>query len=191
MLNLVIFGPPGSGKGTQSEKIIDKYKLIHLSTGDVLRAEIASGSDLGKQISALIDDGNLVPDEMIQAMVKAFILKHKDGPGIIFDGFPRTYNQGLWLKNLLNEMNEKVHMMISLDVPHDELHQRILSRGKYSGREDDRNSDIIRNRIEIYHKQTEPVKIYYKERDKYKKVNGMGSVDEIFGRIEKLIDEIN
>lgn len=190
MLNLVIFGPPGSGKGTQSEKIIEKYKLTHLSTGDLLREEISSGSDLGKQISDHIDDGNFVPDEMIQRMVKAFVLKHKDEAGIIFDGFPRTYNQGLWLRDMLSEIGEKIHYMIALDVAEEELITRILKRSQYSGREDDKSVEIINTRIAVYHKKTEPVKIYYQERNKYRKVPGTGSVDEIFSRIEQVVDNI-
>lgn len=190
MFNVVIFGPPGSGKGTQSLKIKEKYGLIHLSTGDVLRDEIKSGSELGKEISRRIDDGNFVPDEMIQEMVIKFILSNKDGQGFILDGFPRTTSQAEWLDNRLAEINQELTLFLSLEVSEEELKQRILSRGKFSGREDDRNEEIIETRIRNYHKKTKPVIEFYKQQLKFTEVNGIGTKDEIFSKVCNVLDNV-
>ena len=188
MFNIVIFGPPGSGKGTQSERIIEKYQLVHLSTGDLLRAEKRSGSELGKKIQALIDKGNLVPDEMVQQMVRAFVLKHAHTNGFIFDGFPRTVKQAEWLEKMLAAFDAEVNVLLALEVPDEELHKRLLSRGAISGRADDQDAKIIKNRIKVYHSQTMPVMDFYKGRGQYMGVNGVGTLDEVFERICQTID---
>ena len=188
MFNLVIFGPPGSGKGTQSEYIIKKYGLMHLSTGDLLRAEKNSGSDLGNRIKELIDAGNLVPDEIVEEMVKKHVMLNRDAAGFIFDGFPRTTAQAAWLDNLLACIGESVTLMLTLDVDDNELRTRILERGKISGRADDQNVSIINNRIAVYHKQTQPVINFYAAQDKYVSVNGVGSLDKVFDRICHAMD---
>ncbi len=183
MFNLVIFGPPGSGKGTQSDKIIEKYQLKHLSTGDLLRTEKRSGSDFGKTIQRIIDNGELVPDDMVQQMVKSFVEKNKDANGFIFDGFPRTVQQARWLDQMLPEFNTSVHLMLSLNVEEDELKKRLLARGAISGRADDQNVSIIENRIQVYFHQTIPVMDFYKKQSKYEKIEGVGDVEDIFKRI--------
>ncbi len=189
MFNLVIFGPPGSGKGTQSEYIIKKYGLVHLSTGDLLRAEMSSGSELGNKIKKLIDRGELVSDELVQQMVKNFVLKNIDSKGFIFDGFPRTTAQAAWLDDMLAEISQCVTLMLALDVDENELRTRILERGKISGRADDQNVDIINNRIAVYHKQTQPVINFYTAQSKFVLVNGIGSLDDVFARICAAMDK--
>lgn len=191
MFNLVIFGPPGSGKGTQSEYIIEKYGLKHLSTGDLLRAEKNSGSELGNRIKELIDRGELVSDELVEEMVKNNVMRNREAAGFIFDGFPRTTAQAAWLDNMLASIGESVTLMLSLDVADDELRTRILERGKMSGRADDQNVDIINNRISVYHKQTQPVIDFYAEQGKYVSVNGVGSLDDVFSRICHAMDSVN
>jgi len=191
MFNLVIFGPPGSGKGTQSEYIIKKYGLKHLSTGDLLRAEKNSGSELGNRIKELIDRGELVSDELVEEMVKNNVMRNREAAGFIFDGFPRTTAQAAWLDNMLASIGESVTLMLTLDVADDELRTRILERGKMSGRADDQNVDIINNRISVYHKQTQPVIDFYAEQGKYVSVNGVGSLDDVFSRICHAMDSVN
>ncbi len=191
MFNLVIFGPPGSGKGTQSEYIIEKYGLKHLSTGDLLRAEKNSGSELGNRIKELIDRGELVSDELVEEMVKNNVMRNREAAGFIFDGFPRTTAQAAWLDNMLASIGESVTLMLTLDVADDELRTRILERGKMSGRADDQNVDIINNRISVYHKQTQPVIDFYAEQGKYVSVNGVGSLDDVFCRICHAMDSVN
>lgn len=183
MFNIVIFGAPGSGKGTQSDLIIDKYKLIHLSTGDLLRKEKNSGTELGKQIKEIIDKGNLVPNEMIQKMVRKFITDNKNCNGFIFDGFPRTTAQAQWLDQMLDEINTKITLMLTLDVDEEELKKRIMLRGKVSGRADDANEQIVENRIKVYKKQTAPVMDYYKQQNKFYIVNGTGELNDVFDRV--------
>ena len=182
MFNLVIFGPPGSGKGTQSENIINKYGLVHLSTGDLLRAEKNSGSEL-------IDNGNLVPDSLVEEMVKKNVTNNKEAAGFIFDGFPRTTTQAAWLDNMLAEQGQSVTQMLALDVDDDELRSRILERGKVSGRADDQDESIINNRIAVYHKQTQPVIDFYSAQGKFVSVDGIGSLDDVFGRISDAMDK--
>ncbi len=188
MFNVIIFGPPGSGKGTQSEKIIEKYKLKHLSTGDLLRKEKKSGSELGVEIAKLINRGELVPDDMVQNMVEAFIMANRHEKGFIFDGFPRTVSQAEWIRTMLKKIDAKINIMLSLVVEEDELKKRILERGKKSNRADDQNEEIIKNRIRIYHQKTKPVKDFFEKLGKYKPVEGTGSLNEVFERICSVID---
>ena len=189
MLNIVIFGPPGSGKGTQSEKILKKYKLIHLSTGDILRNAIAKETPLGIMAKKYMDKGELVPDKDVIQMVINKLDKNTEANGYIFDGFPRTQNQAKFLKNLLKERNTKINVMVTLDVNHDELVKRLLNRSKEMNRSDDKNVSIIENRINIYNKQTAPIIEFYKKENKYQSVDGMGTVDKIFERICTIIDK--
>jgi adenylate kinase len=190
MLNLVLFGPPGAGKGTQSERLIDKYGLVHLSTGDILRGEIANQTELGKKAKEYMDQGNLVPDEVVIGMIDAKIEKNKDANGFIFDGFPRTKPQAKALDELLEKKQTAITAMLALEVEHDELVKRLLERGKVSGRSDDQDASIIENRIKVYHAETAPLIEYYDARGKFKGINGMGSIDEIFDRLCDTIDKI-
>lgn len=190
MFNVVIFGAPGSGKGTQSAQIAEKYGLKHLSTGDVLREEIKSGSELGKEIASRIDGGNFVPDEMIEEMVEAYIKANLSSNGIIFDGFPRTVKQAQWLKTLFEgELNYKVNALLCLDVPEAALTERILKRGRYSGRPDDQDVETIETRIKVYHQKTAPVVEFYAVQGKLINVNGFGMQETVFERICEVIDK--
>lgn len=189
MLNLILCGAPGSGKGTQSEFIVKKYGLEHLSTGDLLRREIASGSRFGKQIDAIISKGNLVPDDVMLRLIDQYMESLSDDcKGVIFDGFPRTLNQAIEFEKMLAHKQTPAHL-IDLEVAEDELIERLLNRGKTSGRSDD-NLETIRKRLTVYHHQTEPVSGYYKELGKYHSVNGTGSVEDIFERIAAVIDSL-
>jgi len=190
MFNIVIFGPPGCGKGTQSNWIIEKYNLVHLSTGDVLRAEKESGSELGQEIKRLIDNGNLVPDEMIERMVKKFITDNKDSNGIIFDGFPRTTAQAQWLDKTLAEINQEISLFLALEVNNEELKIRILKRGKYSKREDDQDPSIIETRIKVYDETTKPVIHYFRGQSKYYPIHGLGTQEEVFANVCYAIESI-
>jgi adenylate kinase len=189
MLNVVLFGPPGSGKGTQSEKVIKKYGLVHISTGDLLREEVAGQTDLGLKAKAIMDKGELVSDKIVIGMIRKKLKEHKDGPGFIFDGFPRTVEQARSLRKVLTDLDERVGVMISLEVPREELVKRLLNRGKETGRSDDK-LETINNRIDVYNRQTIPVTYYYEKMHKHAAVDGMGSVDEIFKRIVKVIDKV-
>lgn len=182
MLNIVLFGPPGSGKGTQAEKLIDKYNLVHISTGDLLRSEVAAETDLGKEAKAIMDKGDLVPDKIVIGMIQKKLEEHKEGPGFIFDGFPRTVEQARELRKALTDYDERVTMVISLQVPREELVNRLLKRGEESGRSDD-NEETINNRIDVYDRQTVPVTYYYEKMHKHVPVKGVGTVDQIFKRI--------
>jgi len=186
MLNIVIFGPPGSGKGTQSDKIIEKYGLIHLSTGDLLRAEIAGETELGLKAKNIMEKGALVPDEVVIGMIKNRIDANIGSNGFIFDGFPRTVEQAEALDNLLSEWNLKINLMISLTVERQELITRLLKRGKEQGRTDD-NLETIENRIKVYEDQTTPVMAFYTSQGKAQTVDGIGTIDEIFDRIVEVI----
>jgi adenylate kinase len=188
MFNIVIFGPPGAGKGTQSKFIIDKYKLMHLSTGDILRAEIAGNTELGAEAKKLIEKGELVPDEMVIKMVKNKIDNNTDQKGFIFDGFPRTSEQAEALDGILGEKGTSVSVMISLEVQEDELVDRLLKRAEKEGRADD-NIDVIKNRIKVYNSVTSQVADYYNKKNRYKSVDGTGSMEEIFDRICSAVDE--
>jgi len=189
MLNLVLFGPPGAGKGTQSQKLIEKYGLIHLSTGDLLRGEITQGTALGTEAKKLMDQGVLVPDAVVIGMISNKLDANKDGEGFIFDGFPRTVAQAAALDGLLESKSEKILGMIALEVNDDELLRRLLLRGKDSGRPDDANPEVISKRIKEYNDKTAPVADFYKNQNKFASVNGIGSVDEIFNAICAIISE--
>lgn len=192
MLNIVIFGAPGSGKGTQSENLIKKYNLAHISTGDVLRAERDSGSELGKLAESFMSKGQLIPDElMIDILASVFDQKTKSGEckGVIFDGFPRTIPQGEALNEMLEKRGQKIAAVVSLEVPEEELVARLLNRGKQTGRTDD-NHDTIKARLDVYYNQTSPLKDLYKEEGKLHAIEGLGTVDEIFGRISTVVDKV-
>ncbi|MFI5138183.1 MAG: adenylate kinase [Sphingobacteriales bacterium] len=188
MLNLVLFGPPGAGKGTQSQKLIEKYGLIHLSTGDLLRSEISQGTALGLEAKKLMDQGILVPDEVVIGMISHKLDSNKDAKGFIFDGFPRTVAQAEALDSLLETKNAPISGMIALEVNDEELEHRLLLRGKESGRPDDANPEVIRKRIKEYNDKTAPVAGFYKAQGKYKSINGIGSVEEIFDAISAVIN---
>lgn len=190
MLNLVLFGPPGAGKGTQSQKLIEKYDLVHLSTGDLLRNEIANGTALGLEAKKLMDDGKLVPDEVVIGMIKNKLINNPNAKGFIFDGFPRTVAQAEALDNLLVSVNSRISGMIALEVEEVELEKRLLLRGKDSGRPDDANPEIIRKRINEYKSKTTPVANYYNEQGKLTTINGIGSIDNIFQKISEEVDRL-
>lgn len=180
MYNLILFGPPGSGKGTQSKKLVEKYGLVHLSTGDLLRAEIAKKTPLGVEAKKLIDKGQLVPDEMVVGIIDNCLEENKDAKGFLFDGFPRTVNQAKSLDKLLALRKTEIDSVLFLNVDYEELVKRILNRGKTSGRPDDSDEEIVRKRFTIYQRDTEPVANYYHEKDLLKIITGEGSVDETF-----------
>lgn len=188
MLNLVLFGPPGAGKGTQSQKLIDKYHLVHLSTGDILRAEIANGTALGLEAKKLMDQGALVPDEVVIGMISNKLDANKDAQGFIFDGFPRTVAQAEALDKVLESKDAKIAGMIALEVTDQELMQRLLLRGKDSGRPDDANPEVIGKRIVEYNSKTTPVAAYYKKQGKFTGVHGIGEIEQIFTKICKVVD---
>ena len=189
MLNVVIFGAPGSGKGTQSELIIKEYGLDHISTGDVLRAEMKNNTELGKTAKEYIEKGQLVPDELIVNMLAKVLDSKENSKGVIFDGFPRTIPQAKALKAMLNERGTDVSVMLNLQVDEDELIHRLLERGKVSGRSDD-TLDTIKSRLEVYHNQTAPLAEYYIGEGKHVAIHGMGSIEEIFGRIKEAINAV-
>jgi adenylate kinase len=182
-LNIVLFGPPGAGKGTQSAMLIEKYKLVHFSTGDILRGEIASGTKLGLEAKALMDQGLLVPDTVVIGMIENKIDQNADSKGFIFDGFPRTVAQARALDKLLGDRGTAITVMLALEVDDEELMKRLLSRGKMSGRTDDQDPTIIENRIKEYNNKTAPLKDYYREQNKLRVVNGVGSIDDIFNTL--------
>lgn len=191
MLNVVLFGGPGSGKGTQSEKIIDRYGLHHISTGEVLRDHIARGTELGKIADSYISKGNLIPDEL---MVKVLAHTLDSEPtatqaGVIFDGFPRTIPQAIALEKMLAERGTRLHTVLGLEVPEDELIKRMIARGKATGRADD-NIDTIKQRLEVYHNQTAPLKEFYEKSGAYHAVDGSGSIDSIAADIAKHLDTL-
>ena len=190
MLNIVLFGPPGAGKGTQSQKLIDKYNLIHLSTGDLLRSEIAAGTDLGLEAKKLMDNGLLVPDEVVIGMIENKVKEHRNAAGFIFDGFPRTVPQAQGLDKLLQNNDTEISCMIALKVDDEELTKRLLLRGKTSGRPDDQNEELIRKRVEEYNTKTRPVADYYAGQSKFCAVEGIGEIDEIFQALCKQIDSL-
>lgn len=188
MFNLILFGPPGSGKGTQSEKLIAKYGLKHLSTGDLLRSEITAQTPLGIEAKNFMDKGQLVPDEVVIGMISSALDNNPEAKGFLFDGFPRTEAQAEALDKLLKLKKTAIHLMLALDVSEAELIKRLLGRGKTSGRSDDSNEEVIKARIAEYHKKTTPVADYYLRFDKVKHVKGEGTVDEIFAAISAEID---
>lgn len=191
MLNLVIFGAPGSGKGTQSERLISEYGLLHISTGDVLRDHIKRGTELGVTARQYIDKGQLVPDGLIIDILAQVLDDNKERAceGVIFDGFPRTIPQAQALERLLGERGTKVHAVVGLEVDEQELIDRLVKRGKESGRSDD-NEATIRKRLEVYHNQTSPLREFYQERGLYKAIHGVGSIDDIFADIKRALAAI-
>ena len=189
MLNIVIFGAPGSGKGTQSERIVEKYGINHISTGDVLRAEIKNGTELGKTAKGYIDQGQLIPDELMIDILASVFDSFKDSKGVIFDGFPRTIAQAEALKKMLAERGQDVSVMLDLEVPEEELMVRLIKRGKDSGRADD-NEETIKKRLHVYHSQTSPLSDWYKNEKKYQHINGLGTMDGIFADICEAVDKL-
>ena len=190
MLNIVLFGPPGAGKGTQSEMLIEKYNLIHLSTGDILRSELANETELGVEAKKFMDQGLLVPDEVVIGMIGTQLEKYKDAKGFIFDGFPRTTDQAIALDNLLTKKQISIDAMIALKVEDKELIRRLLERGKDSGRSDDQSEDIIANRIKEYNLKTAPLKSFYSKQNKLYEVDGLGSINDIRDKINTVIDNL-
>ena len=189
MLNIVIFGAPGSGKGTQSERIVEKYGINHISTGDVLRAEIKNGTELGKTAKGYIDQGQLIPDELMIDILASVFDSFKDSKGVIFDGFPRTIAQAEALKKMLAERGQDVSVMVDLEVPEDELMVRLIKRGKDSGRADD-NEETIKKRLHVYHSQTAPLIDWYKNEGKYQHIHGLGTMDAIFADIVAAVEKL-
>jgi adenylate kinase len=199
MLNLVLFGPPGAGKGTQSENLIQKYNLVHLSTGDLLRSQIAAGTELGLRAKQLMDQGLLVPDEVVIGMIETKLQENqsvaatawadRSNGGFIFDGFPRTVRQAIALDQLLDQHNTKINIMIALVVDSEELTRRLLLRGQTSGRPDDQNEELIRRRVNEYNDKTAPVADYYSQQGKFAAIDGIGEIDTIFKEICHQIDE--
>ena len=188
MFNIILFGPPGSGKGTQSEKLIAKYGLKHLSTGDLLRSEIAKQSELGLAAKKLMDRGELVPDEVVVGMISSSIDNHPEAKGFLFDGFPRTSAQAQALDTLLEQKKSSIVVMLALEVSEEELVKRLMKRGETSGRSDDTNETVIRARITEYHNKTAAVADYYQQFNKVVMIKGEGSVDEIFQMLSNEID---
>jgi adenylate kinase len=183
MVNFLIFGPPGSGKGTQSVMLAEKFNLIHLSTGDMLRAEIKAGTALGKKMNLIMSKGELVPDEVVIEMIAYKIDNSKGSAGFLFDGFPRTVAQTVSLEKMLNERGMRIDKMLVLDVDHDELVKRLIGRAGLSGRPDDKDPAVIENRIEVYKEKTEPIINYCSQKGLYQPVNGTGTIDDIFKRL--------
>ena len=189
MFNLILFGPPGSGKGTQSDKLVAKYGLIHLSTGNLLREEIAAKSPLGIQAMKFMDKGQLVPDEVVIGMVDSYFDKHKDAKGFLFDGFPRTVAQAKALDKLLELKKTEISKVLILDVDEEELLKRLILRGKTSGRSDDADESILRSRQDVYKNETLPVAAYFSKAKKVTNIDGMGEINEIFERLCYQIDK--
>ena len=190
MLNIVLFGPPGAGKGTQSERLTEKFKLIHLSTGDVFRANLKNETPLGNLARNYMDKGQLVPDEITIEMLKAEVLKHDSPVGFIFDGFPRTNAQAEALDELLIDLNTSISIMLSLEVEEEELIKRLLERAKVSGRADDADQKIIENRIAIYNQETAPVKYFYQKQHKFTPIQGTGTIDDITQRLFSALENL-
>src|SRR5688572_2574685 len=191
MLNLVLFGPPGAGKGTQSEKLIDKYNLVHLSTGDILRSEIARNTELGRKAKEVMSRGELVSDDIVIGMIESKLDENPKAKGFIFDGFPRTTAQAVALDDLLQKKGTGIGAMLALEVEDEELVKRLILRGKDSGRPDDRDENIIRRRIEEYNNKTLPLKKFYSEQGKFHSIHGIGTIDEIFKALVERITFLN
>ncbi len=189
MLNIVLFGPPGAGKGTQADKLVEHYGLLHISTGEVIREQVKAGTPLGKQAEKEMAGGALASDELVISIIADYIKKHKDAKGTIFDGFPRTTPQAEAFDKMLTEEGEEVSVMVALSVPDEELITRLLNRGKVSGRADDQSREVIENRIKVYKAQTAIVRDFYEKQNKYVEIDGMGTIDEIFARLCNVIDK--
>jgi adenylate kinase len=189
MLNIVLFGPPGAGKGTQSQKLIARYNLVHLSTGDLLRSQITQGTELGLRAKKLMDEGLLVPDEVVIGMIESQLASNTTAAGFIFDGFPRTVPQAASLDELTQRYDTGVSCMIALEVAEEELVKRLLERGKTSGRPDDQNEEKIRKRVTVYNTETAQVAGYYAQQQKFHSLNGIGAIDGIFDQICRIIDQ--
>lgn len=190
MINLILFGPPGSGKGTQAAKLVEQYNLMHISTGDLFRFEMGNDTPLGKEAKSYISKGALVPDSVTIGMLKNKVNANPDVPGFIFDGFPRTVAQAEALDEFLATKNEKVTALVSMGVADKELISRLLERGKTSGRADDSDESIIKNRLNVYKSETTPVFDYYNEKMMARKVDGQGTIAQIFTRLCNVIDEV-
>ena len=190
MTNIVLFGPPGAGKGTQASILKEKYNLVHLSTGDMFRYNIKNKTELGQLAQSYSDKGHLVPDEVTIKMLNAEVDRHMPCEGFIFDGFPRTQPQAESLDELVKEKSKEIHAMIALEVDDEVLVKRLLERGKTSGRPDDANEKVIRNRIKVYYDETAVLKSYYQTSDKYYGVDGVGSIEEITERICQVMDNL-
>jgi adenylate kinase len=188
MLNIILFGPPGSGKGTQAAILKEKYQLMHISTGDLLREEIAHGSSLGLEAKKLMDKGELVPDAVVVGMIQSRLDANKEAKGVIFDGFPRTIPQAEALDNMLLEFHTSISTVLGLEVEEDELVKRLVLRGQTSGRVDDQDEDTIRNRFREYQNKTLPLQSFYQQQAKYQSVKGIGEIDEIFASLSACID---
>src|SRR6187397_480967 len=189
MFNLILFGPPGSGKGTQSDKLVEKYGLVHLSTGNLLREEIANKTPLGKEAKKFIDQDQVVPDEVVIGMVDSFFDRHKDVNGFLFDGFPRTVRQADEFEKFGIVNTTALAFVRALDATEKELINRLLNRGKTSGRSDDNSEDVIKKRFAVYTNETSPVAEYYKKSRKFKAIHGEGSIDEINAALRQAIDK--
>jgi len=190
MLNIVLFGAPGCGKGTQAQRLKAHYGIEHVSTGEVIRNEIRLGTELGRSMERYIAEGKLAPDEVVIGMIANYVAQHRDARGCIFDGFPRTTVQAEEFDRILADSGLKVDIMIDIRVPEEELVRRILLRGKESGRADDASEEVIRGRLDVYHRQTAVVSDFYAAQGKYASVDGLGTMDEVFGRIAALIDAL-
>jgi len=188
MLNVVLFGPPGAGKGTQSEILLQRYGLVHLSTGDIFRANIKGETALGQQAKAFMDKGELVPDSLTISMLESEVVKHPGAQGFIFDGFPRTSAQAAALDSFLAGKSSSITCMLALEVDEEELIKRLLNRATTSGRADDADETIVRNRIAVYNRETSPVANYYRDQQKYRGIVGVGSVEEITQRLCSALD---
>ena len=188
MFNIIIFGPPGSGKGTQSGRIAEKFNVKHISTGDILRSEVKQNTELGKQAQALMEKGELVPDDLLIKILHSTIEKNAGVAGFIFDGFPRTLVQAEALDDLMNSINDSIDVVVSLDVPDNEVVDRLLKRAEIEGRKDD-NQETIKNRLKVYKEQTAPLLAYYMKQRKLESINGVGSVDKIFSDIVSCLEK--
>lgn len=189
MINLVLFGPPGAGKGTQSKKLIEKYDLVHISTGDLFRKHLSEGTPLGQLAQKYMNQGELVPDQVVIDMVADKIRAHQGAKGFIFDGFPRTVSQAEALDEMLKEFNTSVSVMIALEVPEEELKKRLKKRAELEGRVDDQDEAKINNRIRVYLEETLPVADYYDKQGKLRKIDGVGEIEEIFAKICEAVEE--
>jgi len=190
MLNIVLFGPPGAGKGTQSQKLIEEFQLTHISTGDLFRKHLGEGTELGKRAQGFMDEGRLVPDQLVIDMVDEKLQAENNSHGIIFDGFPRTIPQAKALDDLLNQKGTPITGMVALSVPDEELIDRIVERGKTSGRVDDQDKAKIATRLQVYKSETLPVANYYEAQERYELIDGVGGIDDIYARIKEALQKL-